>query len=281
MKMSTCIPIVLADIIFFVGCGESTTTRPDTNLSNPISVYNQAYQENYDVDTIADILADAKDAYVLLDATDDDIAQHVSAIKAKGNQVGAYISAGTGEDYREDFAQLQPYLSSTAWPDWPNEYFVSQTITGIVPVMKRRIDKVSNLGVDWIEFDNMDWLDEETRVQYNLTATVQEAHDYIHTLCSYTHSKGIKCMAKNTVDGFDTFDGVTYESFHDEKNWWDTDGTRTFLAQNKPVIIVHYNETDCDGVYAWYKSYYHSNAISFICEDVAMQKYRHYYYRTN
>ena len=274
--MSTCIPIVLADIIFFVGCGESTTTTPDTNLSNPISVYNQAYQENYNADTIADILANAKDAYVLLDATEDDIGQHVSAIKAKGNQVGAYISAGTGEDYREDFAALQPYLSSTAWPDWPNEYFVSQTTTGIVPVMKRRIDKVSNLGVDWIEFDNMDWLDEETRAQYNLTATVQEAHDYINTLCNYTHSKGVKCMAKNTVEGFNDFDGVTYESFHDEKNWWDTDGTKAFLAQNKPVILVHYNETDCDGVYAWYKSYYHSNTISFICEDVATQKYRHY-----
>ena len=276
MKMSTCIPIVLVDIIFFVGCGESTTPTPDTNLSNPMSVYNQAYQENYNADTIDEILADAKNAYVLLDATEDDIAQHVSAIKAKGNQVGAYISAGTGEDYREDFAQLQPYLTHIAWPDWPNEYFVSQTTTGIVPVMKRRIDKVANLGVDWIEFDNMDWLDEESRVKYNLTATVQEAQEYIHTLCDYTHSKGVKCMAKNTVEGFDTFDGVTYESFHGEKNWWDTDGTKAFLSQNKPVIIVHYNETDCDGVYAWYKSYYHSDKISFICEDVATQKYTHY-----
>jgi len=263
--------------MFLVGCESSSgIQKTQTQLSNPMPVYNQAYQENYAADTIADILAHAKNAYVLLDATDDDIGTHVAAIKAKSNQVGAYISAGTGEDYREDFAQLQPYLTPTAWPDWPNEYFVSETTTGIVPIMKKRIDKVANLGVSWIEFDNMDWLDEDTRAQYNLTATAHEAHDYINTLCAYTHTKGIKCMAKNGVEEFNIFDGVTYESSHDEKNWWDIEGTKAFLSQNKPVIIVHYNETDCDSTYAWYKSVYNSEKISFVCEDVATRKYKHY-----
>jgi len=83
-------------------------------------------------------------------------------------------------------------------------------------------------------------------------------------------------MAKNTVDGFESFDGVLYESYSNEKNWWDTDGTKSFLNVGKLVIINHYNETDCDGVYAEYKVFYKSENISFICEDVATQKYKHY-----
>ena len=243
---------------------------------NPKAIYNQAYQENYDADTIEDILLYAQDAYVLLDILEDNIGRYVSPIKAKGNQVSGYISAGTGETYRSDFEQLQPYLTSTAWPDWPDEYFVNEVTTGILPLMKKRIDKIAALGADWIEFDNMDWLDEDTRVQYNLSTTVTEAKAYINALCDYTHSKGMKCMAKNTVDGFERFDGVLYESFHAEKNWWDTQGTRDFINDEKLVIINHYSETDCDRVYEEYKNLYSSQKISFICEDVVTQKYKHY-----
>ncbi len=271
--MSGCIPIMVADIIFFVGCGQVDTPT----LHYPIPVYNQAYQENYAADTIDEILAKARGAYVLLDALENDIGSKVPEVKARGNQVGGYISVGTGENYRDDFTALEPYLSPIAWPDWPDEYFVSD-VNGALPIMKSRIDKVAAWGVDWIEFDNMDWLDDNTRTTYHLNATAEEAKAYVNTLCNYTHAKGIQCMAKNTVEGFEQFDGVTYESFHDEKNWWDTQGTKEFLDAGKLVVIVHYNETDCDGVYAWYKAYYKSDKISFICEDVATKKYKHYNY---
>jgi len=239
-------------------------------------IYNQAYQENFAADTLAEIEANAQNAYVLLDTFGAGVAEHIETIKSHGNQIGGYISAGTGENYRDDFAALEPYLTPTAWLEWPDEFFVSETTTGILPIMKRRIDKMAAIGVDWVEFDNMDWLDNEIRVKYKLSATVTQAKAYINTLCDYTHSKGLKCMAKNTVDGFEHFDGVLYESYNDDKNWWDVEGTHDFLNAGKPVIINHYNETDCDRVYAEYKNIYKSDNISFICEDVAIKKYKHY-----
>lgn len=274
--MSTCIPILVGEIILFVGCGNSSTDNT-TSLSNPMPVYNQAYQENFSADSISEILTSAKDAYVLVDPFDDEtVIDNIPNIKAKGNEVGGYISAGTGENYRDDFAAMQPYLTPTSWPKWPNEFFVSETTTGILPIMKARIDKMASWGLDWVEFDNMDWLDDETRVTYNLTATVQEAEEYINALCDYTHSKGMKCMAKNTVENFAQFDGVLYESYDDDKNWWDHAGLQSFLNAGKPVIINHYYESDCDGVYAEYKTFYNSDKISFICEDVGTEKYKHY-----
>ena len=268
-----CIMIVLT------GCGginTSSTSTSSNSLVQPFAVYNQAYQENFHADSMAEIVANAHNAYVLLDTFGSGAVEHIATIKSHGNQISGYISAGTGENYRDDFAALEPYLTPTAWPDWPDEFFVSETTTGILPVMKRRIDKMVDAGVDWVEFDNMDWLDDETRVQYHLSATVAEAKAYINALCDYAHSKGLKCMAKNTVDGFTKFDGVLYESYDNEKNWWDGAGTRSFLSAGKPVIINHYHENDCDGVYEEYKSIYKSDKISFICEDIATRKYKHY-----
>jgi endo-alpha-1,4-polygalactosaminidase (GH114 family) len=242
------------------------------------SVYNQAYQENFSVDSISEILSDARNAYVLLDPFDNNgaVIENIQNIKGNQNEISGYISVGTGENWRNDYEQLKPYLSTTQWGEWKGEYFVSQTTTGILNIMKSRIDKMSAWGVDWIEFDNMDWLDADIKAQYTLEATVAESKAYVNALCDYAHSKGIKCMAKNTVNGFDRFDGVTYESSHSEKNWWEQQGTRTFLASGKPVIINHYNENNCDAVFNDYKAFYNSNKISFICEDRGTQKYRHY-----
>ncbi len=240
------------------------------------AVYNQAYSENYDADSIIEIIKHARGAYVLLDPFGDGVVEHISFIKSKKNQIGGYISVGTGEDWRDDYQALRPYLSSKEWPEWRGEYFVSETTTGILPIMEQRIDKMKGWGVEWVEFDNMDWLDEESRKKYNLVATEEEAKKYIHSLCNYTHAQGMKCMAKNTVDGFADFDGVTYESYSDNKNWWDKDGMRLFLSQNKPVIIVHYNERNCDNVYRWYKKFYSNGKISFICENRVSKKYKHY-----
>ncbi len=267
--------------VFLVsGCGSSVKKDDLNNISSvnhkPVPVYNQAYQENYAADSIIDIIDHAKDAYVLIDPFEDNVFQDIPKIKTNNNQVAGYISAGTGEDWREDFKALKPFLTTKEWPQWKGEYFVSETTTGILTVMKKRIDKMADWGLGWVEFDNMDWLDEDTRVEYNLTATVQEAKTYINALCDYTHAKGMQCMAKNTVDGFGQFDGVLYESFHSEKNWWDKQGTRDFLNAGKLVIINHYNETECDSVYEEYKNFYQNENISFICENVATKKYKHY-----
>ena len=239
-------------------------------------VYNQAYQENYKADTIEEILENATNAYVLIDPFGNKVYQYVARIKAGNNQVAGYISAGTGEEWRKDFSALKPYLSSKEWPQWEGEYFVSETITGILNVMKKRIDKMAAWGLDWVEFDNMDWLGEETRVTYGLKATIAEANAYINALCDYTHAYGMKCMAKNMVEGFENFDGVLYESFSDDKNWWDSKGTQRFINAGKRVIINHYDESDCEGVYAWYKRLYRTEKLSFICEDTALKKYRHF-----
>ncbi len=264
-------------VLTFAACGGDSEVATDPPVYNQaIPVYNQAYQENFEADKIGDILANARNAYVLLDPFQNGIPNSIAPIKANGNQVGAYISIGTGENWRADFPALRPYLVTRVWDQWAGEYFVNSTTTGIIDVMKARIDKIANWGCDWVEFDNMDWIyDEDYRTTYGFQATQAEGIAYYQELCAYVHEKGMKCMAKNLTNGASDFDGVLYESYHDEKNWWDVSGAKRFLNAGKLVIINHYNETDCDKVYADYKEIYGDN-LSFICEDANSGKYVHY-----
>jgi len=267
---------LLITLLFSCGDDETIDIENPTENSNAKAVYNQAYQENFSEDSIDDILANANDAYVLIDPFLDDVADSVAAIKAKGNEVGAYISIGTGENYRADFTALEPFLVGTPWGQWPNEFFVNSTTTGIVDIMKARIDQIATWGCDWVEFDNMDWVyDDDLRTTYGFQVTETEGIVYFQELCDYVHSKGMKCMAKNMTEDAENFDGVLYESYNDEKNWWDQDGAQGFVAANKLVIINHYNETNCNAIYEEYKAIY-GNTISYICEDANLQKYVHY-----
>jgi len=264
--------IGIIGLLFFLGCGGASNRKQ----SEAIPIYNQAYQEHYEKDTIKEILTLANGAYVLVDPFEKNVTEYIEAIKLNNNQVAGYISAGTGENYRDDFSELEPYLTTTVWDEWPEEYFISQISPEVVNIMKRRIDKMADWGLEWVEFDNMDWLDNKNQKLYNLKSTPKKAVDYINTLCDYTREKGMKCMAKNSVEGFESFDGVLYESSLESKNWWDIEGTKSFLKAGKLVIINHYNETDCDEAYEEYKNYYNNDGISFICEDVQLKKYQHY-----
>ena len=265
----------LLPLLFFISsCDSTDDITPNTTAAIP--VFNQAYNENFPADSIESILINASNAYVLVDPFMEGIANSITQIKANGNQVGAYISIGTGENWREDFSQLQPYLVTTPWSQWEGEYFVNTTTNGIINIMKARIDKIADWGCDWVEFDNMDWVfDEDLRNTYNFQVTQQEGIAYYQELCNYVHSKGMKCMAKNTVEGANMFDGVLYESYHSDKNWWNQTGAQNFIQAGKLVIINHYNETNCDVVYEEYKQIY-GNDISYICEDVSLQGYKHY-----
>lgn len=261
--------------LFIVACNKDDEIKPTGNdQAKPI--YNQAYNENYNADNINDIIEDAHGAYVLVDPFMNGIDEKIPLIKANNNEVGGYISIGTGENWRDDFNEMQPFLVSTQWDEWEGEFFVKETTTGIIDIMKTRIDKLTTWGCDWVEFDNMDWFfDAETVNTYGINVTEEEGIAYYKELCSYAHSKGLKCMAKNHVIEAEDFDGVLYESYHNEKDWWNHEGAQSFLDAGKLVIINHYNEPQPNSVYAEYIELY-NNGISYICESSKEKRYIHY-----
>ena len=270
------LPILLFSFIV-ISCDseKDDEVKPHGN-SQAVPIYNQAYSENFEPDHIDDIIKDARNAYVIIDPFEPGVAETISDIKANHNEVSGYISIGTGEDWREDFSAMKPFLVSRQWAEWKGEYFVKKIAPGLVSIMKARIDQLAEWGCDWVEFDNMDWFfDEDAIREYGITVSESEGIAYYQELCKYAHSKGLKCMAKNHVVEADAFDGVLYESYHNEKDWWDHAGAQSFLDKGKLVIINHYNEPHPNRIYAEYIHLY-NEGISFICESSIEKKYIHY-----
>lgn len=248
-----------------------------SGLPQPMCVWNEAYQENYAADTVSEILAGARNCYVLIDPfANTDARAAVSQMKQAGNTVSCYISVGTCEDWRDDFAAIKPYCVSTQWGDWPGEYFVNRTDPALLALMKARIDKMTAWGCNMVEFDNMDWtFDPAYRTTYGIAATASDGEAYNEALCAYVHGNGMGCMAKSSAQGASDFDGLTVESSPGNTDWWNAADLTGMLSSRKIGIVVHYNETDCASVRATYQAKYGSK-LSFICEDRALKKYRHF-----
>jgi cysteinyl-tRNA synthetase len=240
-------------------------------------VWNQAYQENYAADAISDILAGARDCYVLIDAFPDaEVREAIEALRDHQNLVGCYMSSGTCEDWRRDFSAIKPYCVEQAWGEWDGEYFVDRTDPALVALMKARIDDMAGWGCDLVEFDNMDWaFDEELRVEYGFRASEADAISYNQALCAYARSRGMGCMAKNTRTGAEDFDGVTFESYSDDERWWPREDLAGFLDEDQPGVVMHYDETDCEAARQRYAAVY-GNGLSFLCEDRGLEAYRRF-----
>jgi hypothetical protein len=58
-------------------------------------------------------------------------------------------------------------------------------------------------------------------------------------------------------------------------DWWTTADLQGMLSSAKIGIVVHYTETDCTAARTHYQTEYGSK-LSFICEDRALEKYRHF-----
>lgn len=266
-------------IWFLLACGPSTQEIEGTGTC----AWNQAYQERdrAQADSLEQIIAGAQDCYVLVDPFDEDSKEQVAAaipeIQAKDNEVGCYVSIGTCEDWRADYAQVSPFCVDEEWDAWEGEFFVSDT-QGILPPMGDRIQAAADLGCDWVEFDNMDWAqDDESRAAMGFGVSAEQGAAYAQAVCQLTHDAGMKCMAKSTTysdyPGSESFDGGTFESFPREMDWWQHGELQALLDASKLGLVIHYAERDCEAAADSYRSSYEPS-LSFLCEDRRLDAYR-------
>ncbi len=270
-------------VFCLLACGgqEGPTVAVDPSVAvpespaSPVCVWNHAYAETADADTIDEITTGAVDCYVLLDPFEEAAAHEaITALRDAGNTVGCYISVGTCEDWRDDFDAMRAHCTTREWSEWEGEFFVSST-DGITPFMQARIDQMAGWGCDFVEFDNMDWAeDTDQAARFDLDVTPDQADTYARALCDAVHAAGMRCMAKNYRPGADTFDGGTFESFPDDLDWWEHDHLQSFIDAGQLAIVFHYDERDCDDVALWYRQRY-GRGVSFLCEDRGLGAYAH------
>jgi hypothetical protein len=147
----------------------------------------------------------------------------VRALHVRGARVVGYVDAGTAETWRPDFPELQAFdqscdgcLFGNPLSHFPDEYWLNITtdVTGINPntgrsetarqflldEMLARVKQAKLIGVDAIEFDDVDGYQSDTGLSIGAGAQMR----YNAALANLAHRLGLSVGLKNDLDQADT-----------------------------------------------------------------------------
>ena len=80
----------------------------------------------------------------------------IGTLKAAGKIVICYFSAGTAEDWRDDYGSFAAADLGKGLPEWPNERWLRTGSQSIRTLMAKRIKLAADKGCDAIDPDNTD-----------------------------------------------------------------------------------------------------------------------------
>jgi len=143
----------------------------------------------------------------------------VQAIHVRGAKVIGYIDAGTAETWRPDFPELQAFdqscdgcLFGNPLGHYPDEYWlnINTDVTGVNPntgqvetarqflldEMQARVKEAKLIGVDAIEFDDVDAWEGDT----GLTIGPETQLEYNSSLANLAHRMGFSVGLKNDLE---------------------------------------------------------------------------------
>ena len=164
----------------------------------------------------------------------------INAAKASGAKVMCYISAGSAENWRDDFRLFPKSVIGKAYEGWPGEWWLdTRNIKALAPIMRARIAACAEKGFDVLDPDNINGYENDTG--FNITR--QQSVVYIEWLANLAHEYGMAFSLKNAealipfVKG--SVDMMQSEScvFYDN-----CDSVKAMIDLNKPVFAVEYIE---------------------------------------
>jgi hypothetical protein len=82
-------------------------------------------------------------------------ASTISSLKSAGKIVVCYFSAGTVENWRDDFASFPAADIGKVLPEWPDERWIRTGSQSIRAVMAKRIQLAASKGCNAIDPDNI------------------------------------------------------------------------------------------------------------------------------
>ncbi|MFO0624433.1 MAG: endo alpha-1,4 polygalactosaminidase [Polyangiales bacterium] len=125
----------------------------------------------------------------------DNGAEVMRAIHARGARVVCYFSAGSGEDWRPDYASFPATALGSPLDGWAGERWLDVRRDGVRAVMRARLDRARAQGCDGVDPDNVDGYDNANGL--GLTASDQLA--YNRWLADEAHARGLVVGLKNDV----------------------------------------------------------------------------------
>ncbi|WP_423195871.1 MULTISPECIES: endo alpha-1,4 polygalactosaminidase [unclassified Cupriavidus] len=161
----------------------------------------------------------------------------IDAIKSQGKRVVCYFSAGSSENWRADFSQLQASDMGNGLAGWPGERWLDTRSANVRAIMAARMDIAKAKGCDGVDTDNVDGYANNT----GLPLTADTQLDYNRYLAAQAHARGLAIGLKNDVEQVaqlaTDFDFAVNEQCF---QYNECGAYAAFTTQGKPVFQVEY-----------------------------------------
>jgi len=167
----------------------------------------------------------------------------IADLGADGMRVVCYFSAGSSENWRNDFDQFSADVQGEALDGWEGERWLDIRASSVVDIMIKRLDLAASKGCDGVEADNVQAYASDTG--FDLTVDDQLAFNAM--LASAAHDRGLAVGLKNAVELIPAlvteFDFSVNEECHE---FAECDPYRAFIDAGKPVFNAEYADKFVD-----------------------------------
>ena len=171
-----------------------------------------------------------------IDLFDND-ANTISALQAAGTKVLCYFSAGSHEDWRDDWTTPAPGDVGSDLDGWEGEAWANIRSPTVRKVMASRIALAQEKGCDAVDPDNIDGYNNDN----GLDLTSDDSVDFVRFLASEAHTRGLAIGLKNSLEIVDALSGdvdfAVNEQCHEYK---ECDAYADFAGAGKAVFHVEY-----------------------------------------
>lgn len=166
--------------------------------------------------------------------------QLIDDLHTDGRMVICYFSAGSSEDWRDDFDRFDPEDIGKQLDDWEGENWIDIRSTNVHAIMHDRLDLAVEKGCDGVEPDNVDAYDNSSG--FDLSERDQLA--YNRHIANEAHARGLAVGLKN--DGLQAEDLVDYYDFELNEEchqYTECEDLAPFTDAGKPVFNAEYTKT--------------------------------------
>jgi len=162
----------------------------------------------------------------------------ISKLKDQGRIVICYFSAGTSEDWREDFTQYPKEIIGEKLDEWDGENWLDIRNKRLRKIISDRMDMALYKGCDGIEPDNVDGynnnsgfdISEKDQVKFNIW------------LAETAHKKGLSIGLKNAVQLIPKLEKYYDWALNEQCFEFDEcEEYKRFIKSGKAVFGVEYN----------------------------------------
>jgi len=163
----------------------------------------------------------------------------ITQLKQQKRKIVCYFSAGSGEDWRPDFAKFSKTDLGKPLQGWPGENWLDIRSKNVRKIMLDRILFAKHKGCDGIDPDNVDGYTNST----GFPISTSNQLDYNRFLSRQAHAHGLAIGLKNDIAQIASlvsdFDFAVNEQCYE---FAECDAYQEFILRNKPVLNVEYQE---------------------------------------